>query len=244
MPAPLGLACRACARTLARTHARQRRRPQSQAPAGRCNARAHRSHSRKGPVDRARPRRAPDMRAGPTYARADMRAAWSRILHGDGDTRDRVSVDGMSTRNPPRAPGHEPESEPERGSDHDECHEEDRDAILARRALFIASALAGISLAVGCEGRGYPKPCLSMAVVEDAGPPPMPCLLPMMAPDPPPDAGVEGADGGLEGGASTSPDASAPDASVAPRKPPPPVPRPCLTIAVPNPPPPPPSGKK
>lgn len=155
----------------------------------------------------------------------------------------------MSTRNPPRAPGHEPEPEPEpeRGSDHDECHEEDRDAILARRALFIASALAGISLAVGCEGRGTSMPCLSIAVVEDAGPPPMPCLTPMRQPDPPADAGVEDADGGLvheKRGASTSPDASTPDASVAPKKPPPPVPRPCLTIAVPNPPPPPPSGKK
>jgi hypothetical protein len=148
----------------------------------------------------------------------------------------------MSTRNPPRAPGHEPD--PERSVDHDERHEEDRDAILARRALFIASALAGISLAAGCEGGGRSMPCLSIALIQDGGPPPMPCLSPAPPPpEMPPDAGVELGDGGLESDASTSRDASAPDASAAPRRPPP-TPMPCLTIAVPNPPPPPPPVKK
>jgi hypothetical protein len=44
---------------------------------------------------------------------------------------------------------------------------EDRDAILARRAFFIAGAVAGLTMAA-CEPRADPVPCLSVALV-DAG---------------------------------------------------------------------------
>jgi hypothetical protein len=42
---------------------------------------------------------------------------------------------------------------------------EDRDAILARRAFFIAGAVAGLTM-TACEPRADPVPCLSVAVVD------------------------------------------------------------------------------
>jgi hypothetical protein len=98
----------------------------------------------------------------------------------------------------------------------------DRDAILARRAMFVATALAGLALGEGCE---RPVPCLSppplpqpppVTGVVDAGapnvvdvtfppmPPPMPCLS-IAVPEPDVDAGFA-----------------------------PPAPMPCLSIAPPR----------
>jgi hypothetical protein len=73
--------------------------------------------------------------------------------------------------------------------------EEDRALLLARRARFVAAALAAAGLtAASCDKNppdANPRPCLSVAPVRDAGPPPPPpepmvCLSPI--PPPPPDA--------------------------------------------------------
>lgn len=110
---------------------------------------------------------------------------------------------------------------------------EDRTAILARRAAFIASAIAGLGLAAGCDVR--PDPCLSVAPLDGGGAPPAqstslpaatttapqadptPCLT--FAPEPP-------------ASATTARDAGAPDASsdagLKPTPAPTPTPRPCL----------------
>ena len=112
----------------------------------------------------------------------------------------------------------------------------DRAAILARRARFLTSAVAGLALASCDRPPGPPQACLSVVVIpeedagssdagnpttsdagamaEDAGPPvPQPCLSPMpclsVAPDPDP-ADVD-----------AGPTPPAPCLS-------PPVPRPCL----------------
>lgn len=65
--------------------------------------------------------------------------------------------------------------------------------VLARRAKFVAAAVAGI--AIGCGKESKPQPCLSESVLEpDAAPPPQPCLAP--PPQPclsmyiPPDSGA------------------------------------------------------
>jgi hypothetical protein len=115
---------------------------------------------------------------------------------------------------------HDAENEVPQGDD----EQEDRLAILARRALFVASAVAGIGAAVGCGDDLPPQPCLTVAVDTTASAettaapatteaPPQPCLTMMPAdtadPVPPRDAG-----------------------------PPKPPPRPCLTVTVPSPPPP------
>jgi hypothetical protein len=83
--------------------------------------------------------------------------------------------------------------------------------ILARRARFVAAAVASVGIACGKTESGPPMPCLSIAVPNDAepppqpclsvplppdaGPPPMPCLSPMPADasafDPPADAGAD-----------------------------------------------------
>ena len=115
----------------------------------------------------------------------------------------------------------------DRESDGDPCSEdgaararteedEDRDAILARRALFIASAVAGIGLA-SCDGPG-PFACLEPPPV-DAGTrgsttttAPTPCLTVATPEPPPPDAGAT-----IDG-----PDAAA-------RRDGGPAPQPCLT---------------
>jgi len=130
--------------------------------------------------------------------------------------------------------------------------EEDRQSILARRALFVASALSGMALLDGCS---RPQPCLSVIPLERLVPPgadaatapppdapsttPSPCLAFTPEPDPPhddltPDAGLP---------------APQPCLSVTPRRdagPPPPGehrpsrgfepparPSPCLSIAAP-----------
>jgi hypothetical protein len=65
--------------------------------------------------------------------------------------------------------------------------EEARKKILARRATFVAAALAGVSTACGKEPGPPPQPCLSvLAPVEDAGP------EPGLSPAPPPSRPEEG----------------------------------------------------
>ncbi|MBK8999765.1 MAG: hypothetical protein IPM35_28950 [Myxococcales bacterium] len=68
-----------------------------------------------------------------------------------------------------------------------------RKAILARRARFVAAALAGASLGAACAKDRGPDPvmCLSPPIEhsDDGGPPPMPCLEPpppQVCLDPPP----------------------------------------------------------
>jgi hypothetical protein len=59
--------------------------------------------------------------------------------------------------------------------------------ILARRARFVAAAVAASGIGLAC-GKEKAAPCLSMATMSDdadAGPPPAPCLSVY---NPPPDA--------------------------------------------------------
>ena len=76
--------------------------------------------------------------------------------------------------------------------------DEARKKILARRAHFVAAAIAGLSVSCGKDDARSqpclsvrpmtpdaevgppppPQPCLSVMMTEDAGPPPMPCLGP------------------------------------------------------------------
>ena len=81
--------------------------------------------------------------------------------------------------------------------------DEDRDAILARRARFIAAALAGIavtgSLAASC-GDDVENPS-SAASAEGAGGQPQPCLSPR-GPTGEGGAGAMGAGGSGDGGAA------------------------------------------
>ena len=66
-----------------------------------------------------------------------------------------------------------------------------KNAILARRAKFVAAALAGITMACGKENA--PHPCLDVPPPEDAATiQPMTCLTTTAPPPsaPPPDAGV------------------------------------------------------
>ena len=66
--------------------------------------------------------------------------------------------------------------------------EDNRRLILARRARFVAAALAGV--AASTAGCGKAEPCLSQVVNPDSGEP-QPCLTP---PNPNIDAGDAGAD--------------------------------------------------
>jgi len=92
-------------------------------------------------------------------------------------------------------------------SQHDD-EDEDRRAILRRKALFIASAMSGMALLDGCS---RPQPCLSMVpiprpdvtapdapapdatavMMPEAGmPEPIPCLSVALPEEPPPDAAI------------------------------------------------------
>jgi len=55
----------------------------------------------------------------------------------------------------------------------------DRSQILARRRLFVASALAGVVVA-GCD-QIAPKPCLEPPPVDAGATPPTPCLAQQLA---------------------------------------------------------------
>ena len=111
--------------------------------------------------------------------------------------------------------------------------DDDKKLILARRAKFVAAALAGVSVACGKEPNPPPpQPCLSVPMERrdaEPEPPPMPCLTPVMqesidaGPPAESDAG-KAADGGLTT-RSQSPDASTP----------PPKPTPCLVPPAPSP---------
>lgn len=116
----------------------------------------------------------------------------------------------------------------DRDSDADEL---DRAAILRRRAVFVASAVAGLGLAASC-GEASPAACLDIAPPPTATEkgsgaggapeaPPQPCLdvapAPCLEMPMPADAGVQDTDAGLDGG------------------PPPPTPQPCLRKAPPKP---------
>ena len=59
--------------------------------------------------------------------------------------------------------------------------DEARKKILARRATFVAAALAGVSTACGKEPSPPPQPCLSQVNTPDDGAAPEPCLSPMPA---------------------------------------------------------------
>jgi hypothetical protein len=106
--------------------------------------------------------------------------------------------------------------------------DDDKKLVLARRAKFVAAALAGVSVACGKEPAPPPQPCLSVPMDNrDAGapePPPQPCLTPMMMPE---DAGPPAAATDASAGdASTS---GAKDAGTAPPKP-----TPCLAPPLPT----------
>jgi len=112
--------------------------------------------------------------------------------------------------------------------------EEDREAILRRRAVFVASALAGIAIS-GCDSE--PWACLKVphpptseqsAASASASASAAPVASPPVPPTAEPPASASGP-------ASASASASA---SAAPRPPrPPPPPRPCLNVKTPDPPP-------
>lgn len=136
--------------------------------------------------------------------------------------------------------------------------DEARKRILARRASFVAAALAGVSTACGKEPTQPPQPCLSMPlIVEDAGP--EPCLSPVPPEEVPSDAGAPVDAGSAtpgEVGVGAPPDAAAPvpclrviappggprpQVCLSPRAPstgdggkPKPPPQPCLKIAPPR----------
>jgi hypothetical protein len=133
-------------------------------------------------------------------------------------------------------------------SDHrDDGEDEDRAAILARRAKFVATALVGLTGLTACDPR--PQPCLEPVPLppptSPADPPPMPCLTPMRVEDPadagappaasdagaPPDGGAADAGAGDAGPRDAGPQDAGPDAAPAPclRYAPPPKPLPCLT---------------
>lgn len=118
----------------------------------------------------------------------------------------------------------------------DEAERDERAAILKRRAKFVASALAGLSLAAGCSDAG-PGACLKMSPAPgdepsatsstSAAPP-----ATASATSEPPDAGVDaGGDDAGAGSASASSSASAPPQPCLEMAPP----RPCLKVAPPKP---------
>ena len=110
---------------------------------------------------------------------------------------------------------------------------EERAAILKRRAKFVASALAGLSLAASCSDAAPPGACLKMSPPDEESPtatgsgsatPPVSAT----ASAEPPDAGVDaGEDAGADSSASSS--ASAPPQPCLEMAPP----RPCLKVAPP-----------
>ncbi|NUP05141.1 MAG: hypothetical protein HOW73_03670 [Polyangiaceae bacterium] len=132
-------------------------------------------------------------------------------------------------------------------SSNDDDDLEDRAAILRRRAVFVVSAVAGMTLAA-CGDDPKPKPCLNMPATgqpEATAPqpcldvaPPQACLSPPLPPQTA-DAGTEvaPADAGIDAAKDAGPsDAGATDAGPQDAGPKPP-PRPCLKMAPPPPPP-------
>jgi hypothetical protein len=118
---------------------------------------------------------------------------------------------------------------------------EDRDAILARRAFFIAGAVAGLTMAA-CEPKADPVPCLSVALVDGGSTNEITDAGEQVAIDGGSDAGAPGPAGGDAGAADAAPtDAGLPpllpvDGSVGDGGKP--LPQPCLRMAPPKKPPP------
>jgi hypothetical protein len=108
-----------------------------------------------------------------------------------------------------------------------------RRLILARRARFVAAALAGASVACGKEPAPPPQPCLSEPAGYDADTEPRICLS-VVAIDPE-DAGATDAatdvpaDASTDAGATPKRDAAAPRVVRPPVPPPSPPPQPCLS---------------
>jgi hypothetical protein len=116
--------------------------------------------------------------------------------------------------------------------------------ILARRARFIAAAVASVGIACG-KTTGSPGPCLSVAYMPaDGEAAPMPCLSPMLPPsdldagdaapdaaDAPTDGGAKPDGGGDAGAAKATRDAGT---KLPPKVPtrvgPTPIPQPCLSV--------------
>jgi hypothetical protein len=95
-----------------------------------------------------------------------------------------------------------------------------KELVLARRARFIAAAVASVGIACGKESREPPMPCLSVAYIPpDAEP--MPCLsVAVDTPDAAEDAGPTDAG---------KPDADAGKTPAKVKPPPTTVPMPCLS---------------
>jgi hypothetical protein len=83
--------------------------------------------------------------------------------------------------------------------------DETKKLILARRARFIAAAMASVGVACGKTNEEPPHPCLSVEYVPDAAQPePMPCLsvaVPVAADGAPPD--VDASTDATDAGATT-----------------------------------------
>ena len=97
-----------------------------------------------------------------------------------------------------------------------------RTLILARRARFVAAAMASISIACGKESKN-PEPCLSVVEIDSGSTEPSSV-----------DASVP-TDAGADGGDPSTPDAASPDAGAPPKTDAGPAPQACLRVAPPRP---------
>ena len=105
--------------------------------------------------------------------------------------------------------------------------------ILARRAKFIAAAVATVGIACS-KTQSSPEPCLSVTAERDAGAVPMPCLSPMPADRI--DASRTDVDAGPDADSQAGAPTSATDAVKRPSRPPAvgptATPVPCLSIKI------------
>jgi hypothetical protein len=97
-----------------------------------------------------------------------------------------------------------------------------RSVILARRARFVAAAMASIGIACGKEEK-KPEPCLSVVAIDAS-------IEPNALADAAPsrEAGVDGLDASAD--AASPPDAGSVDAGPPPKRDAGPAPRPCLSV--------------
>jgi len=109
-------------------------------------------------------------------------------------------------------------------------NDDSKKLILARRARFVAAALAGVGVACGKEP-AQPQPCLSPVYVAPPDAEPMPCLSPPVYV--PPDADTTTTEAS-DAGAGAEPDAAKPMPCLSPRPNPTPPPRPCLSVVPPT----------
>jgi hypothetical protein len=114
---------------------------------------------------------------------------------------------------------------PAEGAEEDAQEREERAAILKRRAKFVASAIAGLSLAASCSDAG-PGACLKMSAPDGDKPTTTgTASATASATSEPPDAGVDA--GEVDAGTSSSASSSASASQTAPQ--------PCLEVAPPRP---------